>query len=86
MLKAIWGYFSDKLSMPVSSLSRANIAEQLAARGVDSSTIDEVVALIDECEMAKYAPAASGEKLETVFNQGSEIIDKIERTKLNKSK
>lgn len=34
MLKALWGYLSDKLSIPVSQLSRDNIVATLTEKGV----------------------------------------------------
>ncbi len=86
MLKAIWGYFSDKLSMPISSLTRDNISGTLVSRGIDQEVANEVITLIDDCEMAKYAPATASEKIESIFNKGTEIIDKIERSKINKTR
>lgn len=81
LLQAIWGYLSDKLAIPVSSLSRANISETLLDKGYDRTTVDDTIALIDECETAKYAPAASNEQIGQTYSKCCDIIDRIERTK-----
>lgn len=86
MLRALWGYFSDKLSMPVSSLSRDNISSSLVSRGIPQELAEKVITLIDECEMAKYAPAVSSEEMRAIYQHGSRIIDHIESYKLNKSR
>lgn len=83
MLRAIWGYLSDKLSMPVSQLNRENIATTLEERGADPLVIDSVIAVLDNCEMARYTPG-SGESqaISHVYEQEAKAIDTLERTKL----
>ena len=56
VLRALWGYVSDKLSMPVSELSRENIAEKLASRNASQDDINTFLEAIDECEFERYAP------------------------------
>ena len=34
VLRAIWGYFSDKLSIPLARLSRSNIEDELSRKGI----------------------------------------------------
>ena len=57
--RALWGYVSDKLNMPVTDLSRDNVAERFAERNVDRDTIDMFISALDECEMERYAPGDS---------------------------
>lgn len=84
MLRAIWGYLSDKLSIPSSQLSRDNIADELHKHGCEQTVVDRTIALIDECEMAKYAPAQSDERLLEIYSDACSVIDSIEHTKLKK--
>ena len=42
-LKALWGYVSDKLTVPVEQLSRENIKEKFAELGIDGSVIDKFI-------------------------------------------
>ena len=71
VLKALWGYLSDKLSMPVSELSKDNIAVKLAVCQVPENLIEECVALVGECEFARYAPSFSRNSIQGVYGQGS---------------
>lgn len=85
-LRAIWGYLSDKLSMPSSVLNRQNVAEALESRGASEALIEQFMNVLDTCELARYTPAGSQEELNTVYNQASEAINGLEKTKLNPAK
>ena len=41
ILKAIWGYLSDKLNIPVSDLTRSNAISALTERGIDIQLIKQ---------------------------------------------
>ncbi len=56
LIRAIWGYLSDKLGMSMADLSSASVRAQLEARGAEEDTVDELSALIADCEYAQYAP------------------------------
>ena len=56
VLKALWGYISDKLSIPVSQLSKDNIEAELTNYGVQEALIAEFIGVLNECEYARYAP------------------------------
>lgn len=81
-LRAIWGYLSDKLSIPASQMSRSTIAETLSGRGVPEPEIQAVINVIDTCEMARYAPSTSSEELEKVYGHATDAINSLEKIKL----
>ncbi len=83
LLRALWGYLGDKLSLPASRLSRDSIASVLGERGVSQQLIDELINVIDQCEMARYTPNLSSDSASTVFNQASSAINDMEAIKLN---
>lgn len=83
LLRAMWGYLGDKLSLPASKLSRDSIASVLGERGVSQELIDNMITVIDECEMARYTPQLSPDRASTVFNQASSAINGMEAIKLN---
>lgn len=56
VLKALWGYISDKLNIPVSRLSKDNIEEELRKYGVEDALIKEFLAALNDCEFARFAP------------------------------
>lgn len=78
ILKAIWGYLSDKLNMPQAELSKDNIATELAARQVSESTIGECSTLLSECEFARYAPSLSGSSEEQIYDKAATLMNKLE--------
>ena len=78
VLKAIWGYLSDKLIMPVSELSKENISAELAARQVSYASIGECTALLNECEFARYAPSLSNSSEEIVYERTAALMNKLE--------
>ena len=78
ILKTLWGYVSDKLSMPVSQLSKDNIATRLAERGVGEELIKEFEALLNESEFARYAPGNPGETMDKVYALAIEVISNLE--------
>lgn len=84
LLKAIWGYFGDKLAIPASQLSRDNIASMLADYGAPEQLGTDLIAVLDECEMARYTPQQSPDQAETVFNQASSVINRMEGIKQTK--
>ena len=87
VLKALWGYLGDKLSMPVSELSKDNISAKLSNCQVPAELIGECVALIGECEFARYAPSlasqyrgtdGAGSLEESIYNRTAELMNKLE--------
>ena len=85
MLKAMWGYLGDKLSMPVSQLTRQNILETLLSRGVTQENADKVIEVLDQCEMARYTPDSSSEaSVEALYEEATRTINSLEKSKFNK--
>jgi len=79
VLKALWGYMSDKLSIPVSELSQENIKQSIEKKTIDKKLIDEFVELVNTCEYAQYAPAAESVSLENIYRKSIKIISKLEQ-------
>ena len=78
VLKAIWGYLSDKLNMPQAELSKDNIAAELAARQVPEALIEECSKLLSECEFARYAPTLSRNSVEQIYENVASLMNKLE--------
>lgn len=78
ILKALWGYLSDKLSMPVSELSKENIAIKLADCQVSENLISECIDLIGECEFARYAPTLSDSAEDKVYDKVAMLMNRLE--------
>ena len=80
ILKAIWGYLSDKLSIPVSELNRSNAISLLTAKGIDEERLNTLNKLLDACEFARFAPSASGAEAETIYEEASQFIKSVENS------
>lgn len=80
VLKALWGYISDKLSIPVSQLSKDNIEAELTNYGVQEALIAEFIGVLNECEYARYAPGNENEAMDKVYSASVEIISKMENS------
>lgn len=77
MLRALWGYLSDKLAMPVSQLSRDNISATLSSKGYSEESAEAIVSVLDDCEMARYTPDSSS-RMDSVFERGVNAINQLE--------
>ena len=78
VLKALWGYVSDKLSIPMSRLSKDNIEEELRNYGVDDALIAEFLKVLDNCEFARFAPADANQGMDKIYAEALDIISKME--------
>ena len=85
LLNAMWGYMSDKLSIPVSELSKDNINAELEQFGVNEQLRKEAIDLIDKCEFAQYAPELAQGDLNAVLDEAAGVIDQLENVKRKKN-
>ena len=80
VLKAVWGYLSDKLSLPISELTKDNVASELEKYGAHADLIAEFNDILGRCEFAQYAPSQSNEAMDELYSQTIEAIGKMENT------
>ena len=80
VLRALWGYLSDKLNMPQSELTRENVAAELMKYGVDEGLTTEFIEIINTCEFARYAPNKSTGAMDKLFSETIDAIGKMENT------
>ena len=78
VLQALWGYFSDKLSIPCANLTRSNIGAELSRYGVDETLIERFIKILDTCEFARYAPVESSVAMDEIYQEASDAIGKME--------
>ena len=76
MLRALWGYISDRFNIPVADLTKETIREELTRRGATEQAKD-ITAIISLCEEAQYSPVESATMTE-IYGRGIEIVSKIE--------
>ena len=79
MLRAMWGYISDKFNIPVSNLTKETIREELYRRNVSSALVEQFCEIISRSEEAQYAPSAEGD-MSDVYTLAIEVISRIEES------
>ncbi len=79
LLHAFWGYLSDKLSIPISELSRETAEKNLSTHLSDKELIDRFIKVIDDCEMARYSPQSGTEQMDTLYTEAMKLIIKMEQ-------
>lgn len=77
MLRALWGYMSDKFNIPVANLTKENVREELHKRGVSSEESQRFAEIITQCDEAQYSPAASARMCD-VYAEGVDLVSRIE--------
>ena len=76
--KALVGFVSDKLNMPVAELSRDRIAETMSANGVSQEYITRFIGILDACEFARYSPATGSAAMSAHYEDAVDIISSID--------
>lgn len=80
VLKALWGYTSDKLNLPLSQLSKDNIDAQLHLCQVDEETRNEFVQILQTCEFERFAPGEGVQAMDDLYGKTMKVIGKMENT------
>ena len=76
MLRALWGYISDRFNIPVADLTKESIREELTRRGA-AEQAKAITAIISHCEEAQYSPVDSA-TMNEIYGRGIDIVSKIE--------
>jgi len=79
MTRAIWGYLSDKLTIPVADLSKEKANESLKQKNISDEIISELNSIIENCELARYSPNSDSSKMNEIYNKSNELISKLEQ-------
>ena len=80
MMRALQGYFGDKLSIPVAELSKENIEASLKRRNVPEEPVKQVIGLLDDCEFARFAPGDDTGRMDRLYEEAARVIGQIENT------
>ena len=74
--RAIWGYLGDKLNIEQSALSREKVEIVLRERSVQEETIKKTFKILDDSEMALFAPSSTGEMSQT-YEEATAVISQL---------
>jgi uncharacterized membrane protein len=77
--RALWGYLSDKLNIPVSELSMENVRNKMVAGKANEETINRFIETLNETEYTRFAPGSKSENMDKLYTSAIETISKIEK-------
>jgi hypothetical protein len=78
VMKATWTYLSDKLSIPVSSLTKDKVESELTGYNVESVHINKFVSILNTCEFARYAPNSGQQEMGNLYAETIQAISDLE--------
>lgn len=80
-MKALWGYLSDKLSIPLANLTKENVQEEMLRHGASADLTEQFLKTLSDCEFARFSPAA-GENLsmKAIYDEAIELIGRIDES------
>ncbi|MFP4462176.1 MAG: protein BatD, partial [Thermotogota bacterium] len=84
--KGLWGYISDKLTIPGANLTRENVNQELIKNGAQAENTQKLLEILDTCEYARYAPSGEESKRENLYKDSIEVISKLENNLKKKKK
>jgi uncharacterized membrane protein len=80
VFKALWGYLSDKLNIPLSDLSKETVSDAMIKIGVTEKTSSRFIETINNCEFARFAPGGNTTaSMDSIYSEAAEIITVIEK-------
>jgi hypothetical protein len=76
---ALWGYLSDKFSIPLASLSMDSVTETLTHKELKPEIIEQFTETLNHCEYARFAPGESQAAMDNIFHEAIAVITLIEK-------
>ena len=87
--KALLGFISDKLTIPVAELSKDRISDALKEGSVPQEYITAFIGILDACEFARYSPSTGNDAMAAHYTAAVDVISAIDssmKTKRSGSK
>ena len=78
VMKAVWTYLSDKLSIPVASLNKENIQTEMSLLGVSDELTAKFTTILNTCEFASYAPNSGQQEMGNLYEETIQAISQVE--------
>ena len=80
-LRALWGYLSDKLTIPVADLNKDNVRQALLDHQATEQQCADLLQALEDCEFARFTPnAAESQSMQQVFDRSVALIADLDNT------
>ncbi|WP_335967099.1 BatD family protein [Galbibacter sp. PAP.153] len=76
--RALHNYLKAKLKIVTSEFSKEKISELLLSKGVEDDVVDNFIALLKSCELARYSPSTIAE-MQKDYEKAAEVISLIDK-------
>ena len=76
--RALHNYLRAKLKLVTSEFSKEKISELLLSKNVEKQGVDNFIALLKSCELARYSPSTTAE-MQSDYNKAAEVISLIDK-------
>lgn len=80
VMKAVWTYLSDKLTIPMAAINKDNISAELLNKQVEQGLIDRLKDVLHTCEFARFAPKSDQQEMGNLYEETIDIISTLEDT------
>ncbi len=84
IFRALWGYLSDKLSIPVSRLNKEQVSDVFQQKGVQPGLAAKFMEALNECEFARFAPGSPQTRMDETYQRALDTIVTLEKELKNK--
>ncbi len=79
--KGVCAFIGDRTNTPVAGLTAQDVAGRLGERGVSDDLVARAEALIEECDLGRYA-ASQSEEASDLLKRAEDLIRELEKIKL----
>lgn len=79
VFRALWGYVSDRLNIPVSQLNKDNVVAAFRRNAVDESLAERFLEGLQECEFARFAPRGLESPMQRSYQKALETLTTLEK-------
>jgi hypothetical protein len=78
VVRSIWDYLSDRLTIEKAQLTRDKVEQVLLDKHMPQEHIDELKQVLNDCEMALFAPSAATTNKEQIYTRATDLITTLE--------
>lgn len=78
IIRALWGYASDKLGIPTANLTKDNVSQAFAERNVNEELARNFLNLIETCEFAHFVSAQDDNEMQNIYRDTVKVIELLE--------
>lgn len=75
---AIYGYIQERMNMGISEMNKNDIRTRLDSKKINKENIDQLIEILESCEMARFAPMGDVSK-QDLISKSKSIISNIEK-------